>query len=412
MLYNRSFAEAIAHLDCNAFFASVEQAYNPGYKGKPVMVAGMGGGCVITASYEARKLGVKIGTPVFEAKRLIPNGIFLEGDFRRYLSYNRKILGILAKYGATIEASSIDECFLDLKGLRRLLRKNYPEICLEMKEEIKKKLGITVSIGLSVSKTLAKVASDFRKPDGLTVVSGKDIEKFLSKIELSDICGIGHNTLALLHKFNIRTPLQFINSKEELIKKLLGKVGIELQKELKGEMVYAVSPDVQAPKSLARTRSFTVSTNQEYIYSELIKNIELAFWELRRQNLKTKAVAIMLRTKNYKVQVFEIPIGEYINCQSAIHFRVKEAFRRLYQQQTEYRSTGIITTQLLREELVPPSLFESELENSQTLSLFSQIDRINDKYGNQTITFASAKNIKRPKLDLKNLITPFLGYAK
>ncbi len=409
MFGRKSFTTAFAHIDCNAFFASVEQAYNPALKGKPVLVGGLGGGCVITASYEARKYGIKLGTPVFEARRTLPQAIIVPCNFGRYAIYHQKLLGIIGKYGPTIEAASIDECYLELKGLRRLHRKPYADICYDIKEDIKRSLGITVSIGVSVTKTLAKMGSNFKKPDAITVISGKDIENFLNQVKLSDVHGIGHNTHALLNKFGIHTALNFTNAPESQIQRLLGKVGYELQKELQGEAIYAVVTDPAPPKNLARTRSFKVTKDRDFIYHELMKNIELAFFELRRQQLKTQCVGLMLRTDNYKVHTYEIPIGEYINCPTAITYRIKEGYEKLFNPNLKYRSSGFITTKLQREAILPPTLFDSEIETSQTISLFEQIDRINHKYGHQTVALASASKVGKPKLQLTNLQTPFLG---
>ncbi len=406
-----SFPSAIAHIDCNAYFASVEQAYNPQLKGQPVMVLGMGGGCVITASYEARKYGVSTGMTIKEAKQLCPHGVFVEGDFKKYLLYHQRFLEILSTFTPTIESSSIDEAFIDLKGLRRLYRQPYQEICLKIKETIKQQLGITVSIGLSTSKILAKMASDFKKPDALTVVTGKDIKHFLEQQELSDIPGVGRNTHSLFTKFNIQTPLQLALADSRLLQKISGKNGLELQQELKGNSVKPVNPLVAPPKSLSRTRSFRLTHNPQIIYAELLKNLELAFWQLRSQKVKTTLVIIMLRDEHYHVHGQEIPLEEAINCQSSIHFRVKQAFQRLYRPDLQYRSSGIITTKLIPEERIMPTLFGQELDSPQTVSLFSQIDKINHKYGRQTICFAAAKRAPIQRRQIDNLQNAFIGFA-
>jgi nucleotidyltransferase/DNA polymerase involved in DNA repair len=404
-----SYPTAIAHIDCNAFFASVEQAYDPTLKGKPVLVAGIGGGCVITASYEARKYNIHIGTTVWEAKKICPEAIVVHGNFKRYLLYNRNLIEIIRSFTPDVEEASIDECYIDLKGLRRLYKKPYEAICLDIKETIKKRLGITVSIGLSNSKVLAKTASNFKKPDGLTVVTAKDIEKFLAQRELSDIKGFGHNTRALLHKQGIHTPLDFIKQTPEFIKSFLGKIGWEMYMELQGHSVRPVKTESALPKSLARTRSFQVTTDKEFIYQEILKNLSMAFWHLRKKKLKTNYLTLMLRGKDYKTYGEEIKLPEELNSEIAILQLFRNAFNRLYQPGWLYRSSGVITTVLEHEDYIPPRLFPKELETNQQISLFSQIDRINQKYGPYSIAIAPTVHYRNSSSDLSKLYLPFIG---
>ncbi len=406
-----SFPNAIGHIDCNAFFASVEQAYNPKLKGKPVLVVGMGGSCVITASYEARKYNISIGTPIWEAKKICPQAIVIPGDFRHYMIFHQKFLEIIREFTPDVEAASIDECYIDLKGLRRLHRKSYPQICFDMKETIKKKLGISVSIGLSTSKMLAKTASNYKKPDGLTVVRGKDIEKFLKIIPINKIKGIGHNTRALLHKQGINTTMQFVTAPPDKIKKLLGKLGNEMQLELRGHSMRPINTEHPLPKSLARTRSFTLTSNKDIIHQELIKNLSLAFWHLRKKKLKTKNVTIMLRTKDYKVYGEEIKVPEDLNCDLSIVKEINQAFERLYRPNSPYRSSGIITSKLSHEDHIPPTLFPNELETTGQISLFEKIDQINEKYGTSTVGLGTTFKGQAKKDIFSKLDMPFLGEA-
>lgn len=408
----RSFRNAIAHLDCNAFFASVEQAYDPTLKGKPVLVTGMGGGCVIASSYEAKKFNIGIGTTLWEANKICPNAIVVPANFKRYQLYNRNLMAILSKYTPDIEPASIDECYMDLKGLRRLFRKPYSQICQDIKDEVKSKLGITVSIGLSTTKVLAKIASNYKKPDGLTIVSGKDCQKFLTNIRLDQVKGFGNNTQALLHKQGIHTPLDFIKTSPEKIKRILGKVGIEMQMELSGYSARPVNSEPSLPKSLARTRSFKVTTDKNIIHQELLKNLTLAFWHLRRKKLKTSYISIMLRTKDYKTYGHDIKLPEDLNSELAIIQAVNSAFEKTYQPGWLYRSTGIITSLLEKEADIAPRLLPNELETNQQISLFQHLDKITEKHGLDSIKIATITQKKTNQDPLKRLYLPYIGLAK
>lgn len=404
-----SFPNAIAHIDCNAFFASVEQAYNPKLKGTPVLVAGMGNSCVITASYEARKYNISTGTPVWEAQKICPEAIVIPGNFRHYMIFHQKFISIIKEFTPDIEATSIDECYIDLKGLRRLYRKSYSQICQDIKETIKAKLGITVSIGLSTSKVLAKTASNYKKPDGLTVVRGKEIEKFLKITPLNKVKGLGHNTRALLHKQGINTTMEFVKAPPEKIKRLLGKTGNEMQLELRGYSIRKIITEQALPKSLSRTRSFELTNDKEKIHHELIKNLSLAFWHLRKKKLKTRNITIMLRSKDYKVYGEEIRVPEDLNCDLSIVNHVNKAFNRVYHRNMQYRSSGIITTNLRHEDNIPPTLFPNEIESASQTSLFEKIDNINEKYGTNTVRIGSTMSPSQQKDAFHKLNMPYLG---
>ncbi|MCC6643285.1 DNA polymerase IV [Candidatus Peregrinibacteria bacterium] len=404
-----SYPTAIAHIDCNAFFASVEQAYNPTLQGKPVLVTGMGGGCVIASSYEAKKYGIGIGASIWETKKAHPEIVIVPGNFRRYLIYQRNFLEIIRQFTPDVEVASIDECYVDLKGLRRLYHKPYREICQDIKETIKKRLGITVSIGLSTTKMLAKTASNFRKPDGLTVIGGKDVEQFLAQVDLNQIKGFGSNTRALLKKHGIHTPLEFIKSSPQKIQKLLGKAGLEMQMELSGYSARSVRTAEALPKSLARTRSFHVTTNQDFIYQQILTNLSMAFWHLRRKKLKTTYITLMLRDQNYRTYGQEIKLPEELNSEIAIVKLVKNAFDQLFQPNLPYRSSGIITSGFSHEDFLNPKLFPNELETDQQISLFHHLDQITDKYGLKTITLATTMKNFSETDPISRLYLPYIG---
>ncbi len=177
----RSFPQAIAHVDADAFFASVELLSRPDLRGKPVMVAGVCSdrGVVTAATYEARAFGVHAGIPVFQARKLCPRGVFLPAHFDRYQQISARLFSLISRFSPCTEQTSIDEGFVDLSGLRQLHRTSYAGIGSLMQECVKKELRITISVGISVSKLLAKMASAFKKPTGLTLVSMKNREMFL-----------------------------------------------------------------------------------------------------------------------------------------------------------------------------------------------------------------------------------------
>jgi len=369
-------------------------------------------GCVITANYIARARGITTGMPIWEAEKICPDGIFIPGDFKKYSIYNQKIYEILTQFTPDVEEASIDEFYFDLTGLRKIYKKSYEEICYNIKETIKNRLDITVSIGLSINKTWAKLGSNYKKPDAVTTITAKDLTTFQTKIPLKEINGIGHNTQALLQKFNILTITDFIQTPPNLIQKWLGKTGLELQQELSGRTIKPVNSTKAEIKSISRTRSFPTTTEKNFIYSQLIQNLSTALKDLRRRNLKSNCLIIMLRQKNYKIDHIEIKLTKAQNNELELIPYLKLYFPKLYNPNQIYRSTGVILTKLTSGTNYQPTLFTDLTHETNREHLFTQIDNLNQKYGRSTITIGSGFKPHSPKPQnqtLENLNFPFLG---
>ncbi len=176
-----SWPRAILHLDADAFFASCEQAIHPELKGKPV-ITGKESGIVAAASYEAKARGVKTGMSLFEAKKVCPEAVILPSDYETYSLFSVRMFEILRRFSPDVEEYSIDEAFVDLTGLRRSFHGPYGMIARQMQETVETELGITVSVGVSLSKVLAKIGSKHNKPHGLTLIPGREIHLYLEKL--------------------------------------------------------------------------------------------------------------------------------------------------------------------------------------------------------------------------------------
>jgi DNA polymerase-4 len=198
----RSWPRAILHLDADAFFASCEQAVHPQLRGKPV-ITGKERGIVAAASYEAKNRGVQRGMRLFEARKVCPDVITVPSDYETYSLFSVRMFEILRRFSPDTEEYSIDEAFVDLTGLRRSFHCSYAMIAGMIQETVEKELGITVSVGVSLSKVLAKAGSKYDKPHGLTVMPGRDIHRYLETLPVEKVWGIGPNTTAFLRKFGI-----------------------------------------------------------------------------------------------------------------------------------------------------------------------------------------------------------------
>ena len=228
-----SWPNAILHLDGDAFFASCEQSIHPELKGKPV-ITGQERNIVASMSYEAKMRGIKRGVALWEAKKMCPEVVVLPSDYETYSLISKRMFAIVRRFTPAVEESSIDEGYGDLKGLRRLYRTGYIEIARQIRDAVERELGISISMGLSITKTLAKLAAKHHKPHGFTYVQGEEVHTFLLAVPVHAVCGIGPNTTALLAKHKVFTAYEYATQPERWVKKLLGKVGVELWHELRG----------------------------------------------------------------------------------------------------------------------------------------------------------------------------------
>src|SRR3989338_6848564 len=227
-----SLPQAIIHVDCDAFFASVEQSLHPELKGKPVIV-GKDRGIAAAFSYEAKRRGVVRAMHLTEIKKICPEAVFLPCDYETYSLVSKRFYAILRRFTPDVEEYSIDEAFADLTGLRRLYHGSYASIALQMKETVERELGITVSIGLSLTKSLAKICSRENKPSGFTCVKGYELHDYLKKVQTAQVCGFGPASTALLAKHGVHTVWDYIQRPETFAQKILGKIRVELWHELK-----------------------------------------------------------------------------------------------------------------------------------------------------------------------------------
>ena len=223
----------IMHVDMDAFFASVEQADNPQYLGKPVIVGGAERGVVCAASYEARKYGVHSAMPIFQAKRLCPEGIYLRVRMSRYKEISRKVMEILSAVSPLVEQVSIDEAFADISGTEELHGPAH-SLGLHVKSAVREATSLTCSVGIAPNKFLAKIASDFNKPDGLTIIEQEDVQAFLQSLPVRKIPGVGKRTAEELKNLGVvfasdilKLPLPFWNKK-------FGKWGLRLYEKARG----------------------------------------------------------------------------------------------------------------------------------------------------------------------------------
>ena len=290
----------IAHLDMDAFFASVEQADNPLLRGQPVIVGGLSDrGVVSAASYEARRFGVRSAMPMVTARRLCPSANFLSGRGRRYAEISRSIMDILREYSPLVEKASIDEAYVDLTGTERLFGPA-KTIAETIQARIRDRFGLTGSIGLAPNKMLAKIASDMDKPNGLTVIEPDQVSAFLSRLSVSRLPGIGPKTEKTLGQLGIRSVTDILKFSEDFWRERLGQRGLELCSKALGLDERPVEP-VHQRKSCGAENTFSRdSSDPSILRLWLLRQSEEVGRALRRRGLKGRTVTVKIKYHDFQ----------------------------------------------------------------------------------------------------------------
>lgn len=388
---------AIAHIDADYFYANCELARDPSLRGKPVMVFGRLDTCILAKTPEAKAAGITTAIPSWEAKKLCPKGIFLKGDFRYYTLVSRQMMAIFRQWSPVIEVYSVDEAFMDMDGLRGMYRKSYEQMGNAMREEIHTRLGITVSVGISINKTLAKMACELNKPNGTTVLAGKQIREFLRAIPVQEIPGIGASRGALLEKYKVRTCQEFSEMPESLISRLFGKMGILLWRELRGELSFPVASDPPPPKNIGRTSSFDKCTSDvRKVEGLAFYHLERSLSALHRHQLLVSEVLLHLRDYDFRVYGIPCRLAEPTNDFFTLAEAVSELLKQVPRGRS-WRSVGVIFTRLQSAATRQPDLFTGAERIMTEERLNHAKDALNERYGQFAVTSASTLFISGDK---------------
>ncbi|MFH1046780.1 MAG: DNA polymerase IV [Patescibacteria group bacterium] len=378
-------------MDGDAFFASCEQAMHPEWRGKPV-VTGKERNIVSAASYEAKALGIKRGVALWDVKKICPDAIIVPSDYESYSLFSKRMFEIMRRFTPTVEEYSIDEAFADITGLRRPLRASYETIARRMKDTIESSLGITVSVGVATSKVLAKIASDYNKPSGLTLVPGYRINDFLHDLDIEEVWGIGPRTGEWCRKLGLRTALQFALQPEEFIKKNFTKPHHEIWRELRGESVYDVTTEEKSSyASISKTKTFTpASSDRQYVFAQLSRNLENACIKARRHSLVAKSLLVFLRRADYKCYAYEAKLTRATAYPMEIADVLRQLFDQLFNSRIEYRSTGVVLTALAPDDDIQMSLFEKKPGLEKMRQVYAAVDKLSEKFGKHAVVTAGS----------------------
>jgi nucleotidyltransferase/DNA polymerase involved in DNA repair len=270
-----------------------------------------------------------------------------------------------------------------------------------IKEEIQRELGITVSIGLSLTKTLAKICSKHRKPDGFMPLPGRKIHILLKDTELKRVCGFGPNTVELLTKFGIKNVLEFVRRPVAFAEKLLGKPGRELWHELRGTQIYKISTEKKEKYlSISKSKTFSPpSKERDLVKAHLMRNLESAFIKLRRHGLSAKSLTIYLRLQDYGHDGLTASLDRHSASTLDFTELSSRLFDMTYREGVTYRATGVVLTDIVACGVDSRTLFDDPAKIESIANISKAVDKINQAYGKYTVHLASADMALTDKRD-------------
>ena len=284
----------------DAFYASVEQRDDPSLKGRPVVVGGSptGRGVVSAASYEARKWGIHSAMPASQALKRCPHAVFLRGDFKKYRTVSRQMRAILNEYTSIIEPASLDECYMDVSELPEHLP-TATAVAQEIRSRIREELHLTASAGVAPMKFVAKIASDYKKPDGLTVVHPSKVLEFLHPLSVRKIPGVGPATFARLEDLGLGTVGDLAALTQEEAAKIFGKHGLRLWKLANGKDNRPVRTS-RKRKSRSAERTFSVDITSRSEVVEMLRKLAVRVCDdIQREQLLARTVRIKVRHHDF-----------------------------------------------------------------------------------------------------------------
>lgn len=374
----------IIHVDMDAFFAAVEQRDNPAYRGQPVIVGGTveQRGVVSTASYEARKFGVHSAMSMYEAHRRCPNGIYLPVNMQKYRAVSQEIMAIFQQYTPEVEAISLDEAFLDVTGSCKLFG-GAENIGRKIKAEIKEKLDLTASVGISYNKFLAKLASDLDKPDGFCVLTPTDLESRVWCLPIGKMMGVGNKTEQQLLKMQIKTIGQLAKMDLALLERFFGKAGRQMGEMARGIDLRPVEA-VREHKSVGRETTFPQDIRQSALLESILFELtDDVCHTLRSQHLKGKTITLKIKYADFKTVTRAVSIDKYTANFEIVFTQIKQLLQQYYQEGNAVRLIGVTVSHLKPEKEIveQTTLFTNKQQEEKQERLEAVLDSLNAKYG-------------------------------
>ena len=378
----------IIHIDQDAFFVSVELLKNSSLLGKPVIIGGTSDrGVVASCSYEARKFGIHSAMPSRMARQLCPHAIFIRGNMEEYSKYSHMVTDILQEKVPVLEKASIDEHYIDMTGMDRFY--GCMKFAHELRLQVMKETGLPLSFGLSVNKTVSKIATNECKPNGERQVPLDQVQPFLNPLSIKKIPGLGQATYIKLSEMGVRFIYTLSQIPQEQLFKVLGNNGTSLWQKAHGIDHSPVLP-YREQKSIGTQSTFETDSIDTHTIKQLITSMvtDLCF-QLRAQRKLTACITITIRYSNFETHTQQTKIP-YTTLDSFLIGKAKELFDKLYNRRMLLRLVGVKLSQLVsgHEQI---NLYSASEEQYK---LYQAMDRIRNRFGDKAVKLASTINIK------------------
>ena len=406
----------VALVDCNSFYASCETIFKPHLKNQPVVVLSNNDGCVIARSSLAKKIGIKMGVPFFEVKKIVKqnNVKVFSSNYTLYANISSRVMGVLKNYCDELEVYSVDEAFLILN---KYSERSFFQRSMQIKKNIKKWIGVPVSIGIANNKTLSKIANHLAKKDELgtqvvELLDRRQIEIALKVLEVGDIWGIGSRISKFLQSNSIQTAYDLYSSDPRWVRQHLGVVGERTYRELHGEMCFPIIESPEAKKQCRVSRSFeSYVENFKELEQRIISYATRASEKIRSDQLQAKRITVFIRSNKFnkknqpyygdKTYSFISPTNDLFEI---VRLAVK-VLNHIYKPGIKYKKAGVLLSDLSSEGIYNRDLFfqRSEKDLLKKMKVNRVFDRLNSRYGSGTICIAKENYEKFYLTRRKNL---------
>jgi len=373
----------IAHIDCDAFYANVEKRDRPELRDKPVIIGGGRRGVAMTACYVARVYGVHSAMPMFKALKLCPDAVVLRPDMAKYQAVGRQVRELMLATTPLVEPLSIDEAFLDLSGTARLHGASAATTLARLARRIEDQLGLTVSIGLSCNKFLAKIASDLDKPRGFAVIGRAEAEDFLIDKPVRIIWGVGAALNRALERDGIRTIRDLRRHEETALMARYGAIGQRLYRFARGQDARRVEPDAPAKSISAETTFDTDVAEAKALLGEIWPLCEKVARRLKRAGLAGRGVTLKLKTHDFRLLTRSRRLSDP-TCLAEVIYRAARPLLEREANGRRFRLIGIGASDLVDGALAdPPDMLDPERERQAKVE--HAIDAVRAKLGDAAI---------------------------
>ena len=385
--------------DCNNFFASCERVFRPDLQGKPVIVLSNNDGCAVARSNEAKALGIKMGDPLFKIKSIVEkhNVAVFSGNMALYGDMSQRVRWVLEEFAPSIEVYSIDEAFLDLRGMQNI---DFDAYAKRISSECWRQTSIPVSVGIAPTKTLAKIASKLCKQypklcGGCYMHRPEDIDKVLRRFPIEDVWGIGRRSAPKLKARGINSDYDFTQQPEGVVRSMFGITGLRTWKELHGTPCIEFEDGFEAKQSICVSRSFSAEIYDVDELAEQVANFAATVAEkLRKQRSVAVEMSVFAFTNRFKdgePQMYGnqlVHLAMPTNDQRTIVSRAVATMRELYREGYGFKKAGVVATRIVATENVMHSLFEDAEALEREHKLTSVVDAVNRTFGRGAVKLA------------------------